>query len=212
MTCFSSYLALALGWILWCTLHSVLISRAVSLRLQSMLGAFQFYFRMFYNLFALLTLVVMMVATVSLRGEVVFSWQGLWQVVRLGMIGLSLWLFKDGAKQYDLGYMLGIRQVRQRRQHALLSGDEQFSRNGALGVIRHPWYLGSLLFLWSILPGYYQSSIIAAAVLSVYLVVGAWLEERKLLAEFGERYRSYQQEVSMLIPVKWLKKKLTGGR
>jgi protein-S-isoprenylcysteine O-methyltransferase Ste14 len=35
-------------------------------------------------------------------------------------------------------------------------------------------------------------------------VVGAFLEERKLVRIFGEEYRDYQQKVSMFIPVKWL--------
>ena len=212
MTCSFSLFALALGWILWCTLHSVLISLTVSRRIQAVLGAYQFHFRLLYNMVAVLTLAVMMAATATLRGEVVFSWGGAWQAVRLIMIGLSLWLFRDGAKHYDLGYMLGVRQIRQRRQQSLLSADAHFSRKGALGVTRHPWYLGSLLFLWSVLPVYHQSSVVAATVLSVYLIVGTWLEERKLVAEYGERYRGYQREVSMLIPVKWLKKKLTGSR
>lgn len=212
MTCSFSLFALGLGWILWCTLHSVLIAHAVSRRIQAALGEYQFHFRLLYNLVAVLTLAVMMAATATLRGEIVFSWSGPWLAVRLIMIGLSLWLFRDGAKQYDLGYMLGVRQIRQRRQQALLSADAHFSRKGSLGVVRHPWYLGSLLFLWSILSAYHQSSVVAAAVLTMYLIVGAWLEERKLVVEYGEKYRSYQQEVSMLIPVKWLKKKLTGSR
>jgi protein-S-isoprenylcysteine O-methyltransferase Ste14 len=45
-------------------------------------------------------------------------------------------------------------------------------------------------------------------VLSLYLVIGAFLEERKLLKEFGDDYRLYKNRVSMLFPWKWIKKKL----
>jgi protein-S-isoprenylcysteine O-methyltransferase Ste14 len=37
-------------------------------------------------------------------------------------------------------------------------------------------------------------------VISIYFIIGSILEERKLVSEFGERYREYQQTVSMLIP------------
>ena len=32
------------------------------------------------------------------------------------------------------------------------------------------------------------------------LLVGAWLEERKLLTEFGDAYRRYRREVPALMP------------
>jgi protein-S-isoprenylcysteine O-methyltransferase Ste14 len=126
------------------------------------------------------------------------------------LIIISLWLYHDGAKHYDIGYLLGLRQIRNRKQHATLAENGLFTREGAHGMMRHPLYSGSFLFIWSVLPVYHLSSFIAATVLSVYLVVGTWLEERKILAEYGVQYRRYQQEVSMLIPWKWLLKKLRG--
>lgn len=199
---------LAGGWIVWCILHSLLISRKVSGFLQTLLGPFRFHYRLLYNLTAFLTLLPMMALTAAGRGEAVFSWRGPLVVVQLLMLVLALWLFRDGAKRYDFGYLTGVRQIREQQQHALLAAGGQLSRDGSLGMIRHPWYLGSLLFLWSMLPVYHPSSVIAAGVLSVYLIVGAWLEEKKLVGEYGEQYRRYQREVSMLIPVKWLRKHL----
>ena len=49
------------------------------------------------------------------------------------------------------------------------------------------------------------SAIMVNVILTVYLIVGTYLEEKKLVREFGESYRSYQKKVSMLIPYKWLK-------
>ena len=49
-------------------------------------------------------------------------------------------------------------------------------------------------------------------ILTVYVVIGTHLEERKLVAEFGDEYREYQQTVSMLFPWKWIKSELTQDR
>jgi hypothetical protein len=38
--------------------------------------------------------------------------------------------------------------------------------------------------------------------------VGSFLEERKLVREFGDKYQEYQQAVSMLFPWRWLKAKI----
>lgn len=203
-----SLVLLAIGWGSWCVVHSLLISRSVSGAIQKWLGKYTYYYRVLFNLVALLTLIPLMIATLILGGERIFVWRGVWIILQLMILGTSLWLFRDGSRHYDLGYMLGIRQIQNRQHHGLLVEGDQFSRLGSHGLSRHPWYLGVLLFLWSFLPVYRESSVVAATVLTVYIVIGTILEERKLLAEFGESYRQYQREVSMLIPWKWIMRKL----
>jgi hypothetical protein len=60
----------------------------------------------------------------------------------------------------------------------------------------------ALIFLWSI--DLNTAEIIISIILSAYIVVGAALEERKLTLEFGSEYSRYQNEASMLMPLKWL--------
>jgi protein-S-isoprenylcysteine O-methyltransferase Ste14 len=40
------------------------------------------------------------------------------------------------------------------------------------------------------------------------LIIGAFLEEKKLVREFGEGYRAYQARVSMFLPYQWVKLKI----
>lgn len=125
-------------------------------------------------------------------------------MVRWVLLVAACVLFVGGARRYDLGVFLGLRQIKSGTAHVLLSEDDTFSREGVFNITRHPWYLGSLMLLWSALPVYHEATVIGAVVLTLYLFVGTMLEERKLVAECGERYRAYQQQVSMLLPWKWL--------
>jgi protein-S-isoprenylcysteine O-methyltransferase Ste14 len=69
---------------------------------------------------------------------------------------------------------------------------------GILGVVRHPWFAGGLLIIWA--RPIDMAILVTNVVLSTYLVLGAVLEERKLVAEFGDEYREYQEKVSMFLP------------
>jgi Putative protein-S-isoprenylcysteine methyltransferase len=42
--------------------------------------------------------------------------------------------------------------------------------------------------------------LLFAAVATSYILVGIWLEERDLVAQFGEQYRRYRDQVGMLVP------------
>jgi protein-S-isoprenylcysteine O-methyltransferase Ste14 len=42
--------------------------------------------------------------------------------------------------------------------------------------------------------------LLFAGVTTAYILVGIQLEERDLVAQFGDEYRRYRQRVSMLVP------------
>jgi uncharacterized membrane protein len=75
-----------------------------------------------------------------------------------------------------------------------------------LGITRHPWYLATIMLIWA--RGLDVSVLITNIILTIYLIVGTVLEERKLLVEYGEDYRGYQKKVSMLIPFKYVKTRI----
>jgi methanethiol S-methyltransferase len=197
------YLFTALLWILWCTLHSTLIATRVTDYMKNKLGdQFRFY-RLFYNTVSLVTLVPVVYYSISIRQEPVFRWEGHLVIVKYLLLATSIYLFIAGGKHYSMSQFLGIRQIKTGRANRTLSEYDTFNTSGILGAIRHPWYTGAIIAVWAgdISPLTFLINII----ISAYFVIGTILEERKLLLEFGEKYREYQKNVSMFIPYKWLK-------
>jgi methanethiol S-methyltransferase len=73
---------------------------------------------------------------------------------------------------------------------------------GTYQWVRHPIYFLSLLMIWSPV-SVTTDRLLFNGLWTFWIIIGAFLEERDLIASFGDAYRNYQRNVPMLIPFMW---------
>ena len=204
---YSDYFVLALLLILWCSLHSALISVSVTNYFINLLGDKYRYYRLFFNTISLVTLLLVFLYRQSVQLNPFFAWDGYLHIIQGLLVLSALFFFYMGARKYDAAQFLGITQIKHGTTHQAISRSGKLDTTGILSLVRHPWYLGLLLLIWSMPLDI--SMLVVNVVFTLYLFIGASLEERKLVIEFGDQYRNYQHQVSMIFPVKWLRNKIS---
>jgi len=70
--------------------------------------------------------------------------------------------------------------------------------DGLHRYVRHPLYSAVFLVLWGAV--WSPLGLMTAFFGSIYLVIGAWLEERRLIARYGDDYAAYRARVPAFIP------------
>jgi methanethiol S-methyltransferase len=201
------YLVLSVALVMCCALHSFLFSKSfLSFICNKFENKIRFY-RIAFNIFSLVTFIPILIFSLSLQTEPFFKWSGFLQLVRGIIILISLFLFYAGSKHYNGRIFLGLDQIKNYSNRLSLSTGGTLDISGILSVIRHPWYTASILIIWA--RHLDVSALIVNLILTLYLIIGTYLEEQKLIDELGDEYRLYQKNVSMLFPYKWLKSKIT---
>ncbi len=201
------YIVIALLWTAWCFIHSAMISITVTDYLKRILGdGFRFY-RLFFNITAAITLVPVFLYSSSIQNIHFIFCDGHLRIIQVAIIITGIILMLVGPFHYDMQILIGIRQIRGKKANTLMSKYGELDTSGILSITRHPWYLAGLILVWAWDMG--APDIIRNIIITAYFFVGTYLEEKKLVDEFGEKYIEYQKNVSMFFPFKWLKARIS---
>ncbi len=179
---------------LWGVVHSWLASLGFKDFLQRTLGnGFMRFYRLLYNLFSVISFAPILYLMLILPDKNLYQIPSPWNYVLLTGQGLSVLLLFIAVLQTDTLSFVGLRQLVEEEKPGRLV------TKGFYRYIRHPLYTFGLLILW-LSPSVTVNLFVVYVSLTIYILVGAFFEERKLLREFGQEYVNYQSSTPMLIP------------
>lgn len=171
-------------------IHSLTASRSFKNSLITRLEITPETYRLGYNLLSVISFLPFSLYWLTHRAEseVIVTFEGFAIVLIfiLKFSGLSILL--AAFVQSGIGSFLGLKK-----------SSSKLYKEGLYGIVRHPQYLGGIIFMWA-------SQLITLLdfevylLLTLYLISGALLEENKLEEEL-EGYRKYQKEVPFIIPL-----------
>ncbi|MCE9644992.1 MAG: isoprenylcysteine carboxylmethyltransferase family protein [Chloroflexi bacterium] len=186
-----SIVKLLLSMALWGVVHSLLASHFARDMLRGTLGGA---YRLAYNAFAGISFLPILYLMRTLPDQPVYNVPEPWNLVMFAGQGLAALFLLVAFLQTDFLSFVGLRQLFEAE-----TGPGRLVTHGLYRVVRHPLYTFSLLFIW-LSPTMTQNSLAVYFGATVYVVIGAYFEERKLLRDFGEAYAQYRQRTPMLIP------------
>jgi len=190
----SSHLLLAVLWIAFCGLHSLLAADAVKQKIIPYVRKARVQYRLLYTLFAAAGFIPIVLYQVSLGSFQLFQAPVFILITGIitGLCGVVIMAIC--ITRYFL-QLSGLKALFKK------DGAPVLLQNGLHGRVRHPLYMGTFVFIWSLFLLFPSLSLgISNLVITVYTIAGARLEERKLLKEFGAAYVVYRKKTPMFIP------------
>lgn len=179
---------------LWGAIHSWLASLSTKDLFRRRFGnGFMRLYRIGFNIFSFVSFLPILWLMVVMPNRVLYQAPAPWNYIMIFGQALAALLLLVGVLQTDTLFFVGLRQlIEDEKPASLVTG-------GLYRFVRHPLYSAGLLFLW-LTPSMSVNSLTVYIAATLYILVGARFEERKLLREFGEAYAIYRKNTPMLIP------------
>lgn len=186
-------------------IHSILATDYIKNRVKRLVGNSLRFYRIIYTFLSFITFSPSLIVWLyySSKTPVLYTLPE-WMLPVLLFIRIAgLGLFVYALFQTDLRELIGIKQMQDSSGHKPV-----LITNGAYGVVRHPLYAGGIMVLFAKM-GMTMLDMVAISLISAYLIIGAYIEEKRLRSVFGDEYKQYMAKVSMFIPMKRVVKLLS---
>lgn len=180
-------------------LHSFLADELIKGKLNRLFPGEEKYHRLVYNMISAFGLGFLFWCMLSPEFSPVAELPFWLRVIGgMGLLGGTFLLYLS-FRNYDPAEFLGTDLLKPGKKENL--GEVKLKLSGLNAYVRHPIYLSVVILAFSFMAVYPTRHVWAfCLVVFVYLPVGIWLEERKLIRHFGEAYREYRKKVPAVFP------------
>jgi protein-S-isoprenylcysteine O-methyltransferase Ste14 len=179
---------------LWGLIHSLLATHKAKELAGKMFDARQArFYRLAYNLFAGMSFLVVLYVMFRVPDRLVYLVPMPWSLFMIGGELFAVAALFSAFRQTDIWDFIGTRQLGENDKPSKLT------TSGLYHYVRHPLYTAGLVFIW-LLPLMTVNILAVNISLTIYVVIGAIFEERKLRSAFGQEYIEYSSITPMLIP------------
>ncbi|MFZ1805797.1 MAG: NnrU family protein [Cyclobacteriaceae bacterium] len=178
------------GWCMYFFVHSLLAADTTKEFFKRILGeSFKFY-RIGYVVFSSIGLLLLLFFNTNISSDYLFDHEGIARYLSLMFAAFGVIVIKISFRSYQFSEFMG-----------LSTKGESFTTNGILSSVRHPIYSGTILIAlgyWLFNPTVPTTASFVCIL--AYLPIGIYLEEKKLVRQYGARYVKYKRDVPALIP------------
>ncbi|HZY80704.1 MAG TPA: isoprenylcysteine carboxylmethyltransferase family protein [Cyclobacteriaceae bacterium] len=184
------YLLLIGGWALYFTLHSVLAMDSVKAKFPPRV------FRLFYVLISTAGLLALLFYNGSIHSLKFFVSDGPIRYVSLMLTTFGVMLIQSSFRQYSFKGFVGFGEEK-----------KELRTDGVLQFVRHPILAGVILVtigFFFFIPN--LPTLISCACIMIYIPIGMFFEEKKLIAIYGDQYLEYKKKVPAIVPEKLFEK------
>lgn len=188
----NSYGILTFIWIAYYAFHSVGASTGVKEYAYQNLGLSPKKYRLIYVVISTIGLLGVLFYSATITEDSLITDLKVMKFVGLVLATWGIIIVKQSFRQYRLNEFLGLSPE---------NPMDSLEVNGILAKVRHPLYSATILIVVGFVffvPKF--TSVIMLGCTLVYLFVGIYLEEQKLVKAFGDKYIEYKKNVPMLIP------------
>jgi len=180
-----------LSWSIFYIIHSLLASIAVKKAFGHAPQSPSSTYRVLYNLLSII-LLAYLVFKLSQSLPIDNFQLNVLSIVGAYFCAMGVYALFLAFKAFDSKAFLGLKPE---------TYPPQLIRSGIYQHVRHPLYTGTFfIFLGAVVIFPVPAMMGAFMATVLYIIIGIQLEEKKLIALFGEAYKDYKKEVKAIIP------------
>ena len=196
MTELTSPVIIFVSFSLYGVLHSVLASRTAKDWARKRFGEKNFdrSYRLFFNFVGFVSLIPVLLLVAWLPNRPLYSVPVFWRPIFLVGQVVAVLILAAALNKTDALDFAGLRQLYGK------SASPPLVTGGVYRWMRHPLYTGSMLFLW-LIPKVSLNFFALNVAITLYFIIGAMFEERRLERYFGKAYKDYKSRTPMFIPL-----------